>query len=259
MTTANDFGKYYKTISNTELLSILENPGDYQASAIETAKKEFSDRQLSDTEIEEAKKPLDAKQLQKEKQAEIIKTIEEKIKSTGNTLIETLNPIQTGIPSAEKTIRFIIIVFSGLFLYEFIKDFRTHLAYVKDIPRFPTESILYLFPFLLLPLSIIIFWQRKSIGWVLLTIFVTFSFVAVLWLLIQVLLWKPSGNSDFEIILFPRPPLFTIIIQLIFFAGTLYALCKQNVRQVFSISENKMIMTTGITGVLTFFIVYTGS
>lgn len=70
MTTANDFGKYYKTISNTELLGILENPGDYQTAAVEAAKKEFSDRQLSDTEIEEAKKTLEAKQLQKEKQAE---------------------------------------------------------------------------------------------------------------------------------------------------------------------------------------------
>lgn len=257
MTTSNDFGKYYKTISNTELLSILENPGDYQAPAVEAAKKEFSDRQLSDKEIKEAKEPLVVRQQEKEKQVEKMKAIEEKVKSTGYKIIETLNPIQTGIPSAEKTIRFIIIVFGGLFLYEFLKDFRTHLAYIKDIPRFPEESILYLFPYLLLPVSLIAFWKRKRIGWVLLTIFVVFSAVAVLWLLIQSFLWKPSGNSFFDSLL-SKPPVFTTIIQLIFFTGTLYALCKQSVREIFLISENKMIATISITGVLTFFIVYVG-
>ena len=258
MTTSNDFGKYYKTISNTELLSILENPDDYQASAVEAAKKEFSDRQLSDKEIKEAKEPLVVRQQQKEKQTEIIKAIEDKIKSTGNTLIETLNPIQAGIPSAEKTIRFIIILFGGLFLFEFLKDFRTHLAYIKDIPRFPGESILYLFPYLLLPVSLIAFWKRKSIGWVLLTIFVVFSAVAVLWLLIQSFLWRPSGNPALDS-LFPRPPVFTIIIQAAFFAGTLYALCKQNVREVYSINENKMVSTIIITGIISFFIIYSGA
>jgi hypothetical protein len=58
MDKSNSFTEYYKTITNLELLEILENPDDYQPSAIEAAKNEISSRQLSDTEISEAKESL---------------------------------------------------------------------------------------------------------------------------------------------------------------------------------------------------------
>ena len=67
MTISNNFSEYYKSISDTELLSILDNTDDYQPMAIEAAKVEFSNRQLSDTEIQEARQPLIAKQVKKEK------------------------------------------------------------------------------------------------------------------------------------------------------------------------------------------------
>jgi hypothetical protein len=38
---SNDFSEYYKTISNAELLNILEKPLGYQLAAIEAAKKNF--------------------------------------------------------------------------------------------------------------------------------------------------------------------------------------------------------------------------
>jgi len=255
MTAANDFEKYYKTINNTELLNILENINDYQPSAVEAARKELLARQLSDSEIKEAKEPLVIKQIQKEKQKEKVKAFENKIKTTGYSLIETLNPIQSGIPSTERTIRFIVTAFGVLFLYSFIKDFRMHIAYIKDLSRFPYESILYLLPLVFLPVSVFIFWRRMSIGWTLLTIYVTFSIVATLWTLIRSLLWRPSGNAIFDVLV-PKPPVLALIIQLIFFIGALYAICKKDVRNVFLVSENKMIGTISIIGVLSFFIVY---
>jgi len=253
-----DFSEFYKSISNTELLSILDNPGDYQPLAVEAAKNELFKRQLSETEIKEAREQIIAKQIQKEKQREKVKAIENKVKTTGYTLIDTLNPIQTGIPSIEKIIRLIVIVFGGLFLYQFIKDFRIHVIYIKDIPRFPFESTLYLAPLILLPVAIFTFWKKIRIGWFLLAIFLTFSTVDVLWVLIQSLLLGPSGNSALDSF-FPKPSISTLLIQLIFFGGTLYAICKQNMRSEFSISENKMLATIIITGVLTFLLVYTNS
>ena len=92
MPTSNDFSEYYKTISNTELLSILENPNDYQPFAIEAAKKEFVSRQLPDTEIQNARQILAANQAQREVKREKIKVVETKIKAAGETLIETINP-----------------------------------------------------------------------------------------------------------------------------------------------------------------------
>ena len=254
MINLNDFGEYYKTISNTELLIILENPDDYQPIAVEAAKKEFTNRQLSDIEITEAKQPFLIKKLREDKQKEKIKSIEAKVKNTGTTIIDTLNPIQEGVTSTEKIIRFIVIVFSGIFLYQLITGFGMIRAYVKDIPQFPFESSLFLFPFIIIPIAIIIFWKRKTMGWILLTIFLTFSVVAALWGLFFSITWKPSG-SGFDS-LFPKPSPFTYIVQLIFLGGTQYVICKQKIREIFNINEEKMLMAIGVTGVVTFFLIY---
>ncbi len=255
MTTSNNFSEYYKSISDTELLSILDNPDDYQPLAVEAARVEFSNRQLSDTEIQEARQPLIAKQVQKEIEREKVKAVETKIKAAGHSFIDTINPIQSGIPSTEKTIRLIVIIFGGLFLYQFIKDFKTHLAYVKDIPRFPFESIIYLLPQILLPVATFAFWKRKTFGWTLLTVFLSFSAVGAMWLLFQSFNWKPSGFGGLDS-LFPRPSPTTYIIQLLFLIGTMYVLCKTNIREVFSIDKQKMAATIGITGLVTFVLMF---
>jgi hypothetical protein len=51
MATLTNFSEYYKTISNSELLQIVENPHDYQPNAVEAAKHEFAARQLSEIGI----------------------------------------------------------------------------------------------------------------------------------------------------------------------------------------------------------------
>ena len=255
MATSNDFIEYYKTISDTELLSILDSPGDYQPSAVEAAKEEFSKKQLSDTEIQEAREPLIDKQEQKEKEREKAKAVETKINAVGHTFIDTINPIQSGIPSIEKTIRLIVIIFGGIFLFQLIKNFRTHLAYIKDIPKFPFESIIYILPQILLPVATIAFWKRKIFGWTLLTIFLTFSAVGAMWLLFQSFNWKPSGLAGLDN-LFPRPSPTTYIIQLLFLVGTLYVLCKTNMREVFSVDKQKMVATIAITSLVTFVLMF---
>ena len=53
-----NFSDYYKTISNGDLLIILENPGGYQPLAVEPAKSELKNQQLSDFQIQEAKETL---------------------------------------------------------------------------------------------------------------------------------------------------------------------------------------------------------
>jgi len=254
MTTLMNFSEYYKTISNSELLHILENPDDYQPLAVEAAKQEFANRQLSDIEIKEAKEPLIVKQLEKEKQKHRIKVIESKVKNSGHTLIDTLNPIQTGIPTTEKAIRLIVVVFGGLSLYQVIREYGTLKAYVKDIPSFPLVSFLTLFPFIILPIAVLTFWKRKSLGWTLLTIFLTFSSVGILWALFNSLSWRPSGFAGLDN-LFQRPPLTTYIIQLLFLIGTLYVICKRNMREVYSINSNKMQSTIAITGIISFFLI----
>ena len=129
------------------------------------------------------------------------------------------------------------------------------MAYIKDIPRFPFESIIILLPQILLLIATIAFWKRKPFGWVLLTIFLTFSAVAAMWLLFQSFNWKPSGFAGLDS-LFPRPSPTIYIIQLLFLVGTIYVLSKTNIREVYSIDKQRMAATIGITGFVTFVLMF---
>jgi hypothetical protein len=51
----NQYTELYKPLSNSDLLKIINNPNDYQLSAIEAAKSELADRQLTEVELEKCK------------------------------------------------------------------------------------------------------------------------------------------------------------------------------------------------------------
>ncbi len=255
MRTSNNFSEYYKTISDTELLNILDNPANYQPLAVEAAKEEFANRQLSDTETQEARQPLVAKQAQKEKDREKVKAVETKIKAAGHTFIDTINPIQSGIPSTEKTIRLIVIIFGGLFLYQIISDLKMLTLMLKDITRFDTSSFFYFLPIVIIPTATILFWRQKTLGWILLVFFLTYSAVGILWMFIKSLSRNSSGLTAFDN-LFPTPSLIAYIIQLLFFGSILYVLCKPNIKDRFKIEPQKMIVTIVISGLLTFFLIF---
>ena len=53
---SNTFSEYYKKISAAELIEILDNPDDYQPSAVEAAKQEFAQRQMSEIELTAARR-----------------------------------------------------------------------------------------------------------------------------------------------------------------------------------------------------------
>lgn len=250
MMTLNEFKTNYKTISNTDLLAILDYPEDYQNFAVEAAKEEFSKRQLSGTEIQEARQSLIAKKEQGEKRIEKVKIVMAEIKSLGHSIIDTVNPVQFGILTTDKTIRLIVIIFGGISLYQLIKDFNLHLAVFQDIPRFPLDSLMHLLPLMILPVATFLFWKRLKMGWILLTIYLTFSAVNVLGLLFFSFSWKPSGIPVFDN-LYPRPDPLVFIVSLIFFIGAVYLLCNSAIRKHFSIDKQKMISTIGITGFVT--------
>ncbi len=240
MPAAEDFSNYYKTISNAALMHILNNPDGYEASAVEAAKNEFFNRHLSDSEIQLANEAADSSKMQQENQREKILAAEHKLKTAGNNLLETLHPVQSGIRTREKTIRFIAIFFTALFLYSFIKDFRLHQAYIKDFLKFPSDSILHFFPLVLLPFAVFAFWRRKTAGWMLLIVFLSFSIVAGIWLLMQSIKWKSSTYSLLNN-LFPRVSPIIYIIQLAVLTATMYVLCKAEIREIYIIGKEKML------------------
>jgi hypothetical protein len=250
--TPNNFSNYYKTLSDTELLDILEHQGNYQPLAIEAAKKEFENRQLSEEEISKAREPLIQIQLEKEQRNKKVKTIETKVKSAGNTLIDTLNPIQTGAPTTDKLIRLISIVFFAFFLFKLITGFNMFSAMAKDIARFDRSSFLYFLPFLILPIASITFWTRKTFGWMLLSFYLIYSAIGAIWILIEGFSWQSTGTSLDQ--LFPRPSPIVYIIRISFLIGTLYVISKPTMRTIFKINKPRLIATIIMCSLVTIFL-----
>jgi hypothetical protein len=228
------------------LISILENEGAYQPMAVDAAKKEFQERALSIEDIRAAKEMLIAAGNEKKNKKARIKTFENKIRSTGHTVLDTLNPIQSGAPSTKKSIRLILLVLSGMFLFQLVKNFQFYTEYIKDIAKFPLESISQLLPQIILPISLFAFWKRKRSGWILLTGLVTF-FAAEKVLSLTVLLSQPSPDLNDFVFIFPRPSPFTYLLPLVFLFGLMYLLYKKGMRNTYKISNQTMGLTICIT------------
>ncbi|KIC92007.1 hypothetical protein [Flavihumibacter solisilvae] len=251
MAPSTNYSEHFRHISNIDLLHILENPDQYQESAIESAKLEFANRQLSEAELNDAKELLNSNAKRKEKQKEKVKIVVSNVQDTGSSLLETLNPIQNDTSPIEKIIRLIVIVFTALFLYQITYEYKNLILYIEDIPGFPMISFLYLFPIVILPIAVWNFWKRKSIGWMLLTIFLCYSIAGTLLTVYQYLSWQPSGYSGLDN-LFPRPSPTVYLLHLLFLTGTLYVICKEDMRNIFLINKNKMQKTIAISSVATF-------
>jgi hypothetical protein len=57
---------------------------------------------------------------------------------------------------------------------------------------------------------------------------------------------EPSGIAALES-LFPTVSPITYIMTLIFFGGTLRLICKENIRNIYKISKQTMLVTIGLT------------
>lgn len=110
MSSSNPFAEYYKTITDSALLAILDNPQDYQASAIEAAKAELESRQLSESAILEARQPLLEKEQAQAAEREKRKMKEEKLKAAGTIYILTKKEMRESfLISTDKAAAVIII------------------------------------------------------------------------------------------------------------------------------------------------------
>jgi hypothetical protein len=244
----DDFKSLYKTFSNSKLLEIIENPESYQPLAVEAAKNEFLNRGLSEEEVQEAKTSLNYELLQKEKERQKLKIIEGNLKRTGFALFETLNPIEQKAKNLDIMLRLIIIVFSIIFLYQLFREYKNISYSIEDLFRFPVAGFLGLFPVFILPIALVGFWKKKSWGWIFLVIYLVYSLLVALWILgLTCRLYFKYANENF----FRKPPIAAYLFSVFFLAGTLIIICKQNMREVFTINKDILTKCIIMTAILT--------
>lgn len=248
--TTMEFNEKFKTYTNTELLRIIDNPVGYQPNAVETAKTIFSDRQLTEDEIKIAKDELEIERQEKLNKEQKKRAVEEKFKNIGKSILDNVNPIQNETPTTEKTIRIISLLFGGLFLFQLYKEFgMISFMFIDSSAGWDFSMVLYFLPLVVVPTATVLFYKRKKSGWLLLTMFLTYSAVSAIGLIILTINMEPSGIPALDSI-FPQTSPSTHILTFLFFAGTIWAISRENIRTVYTITKQTMILTISITAVI---------
>ena len=242
---SNEFSEYYKTVSNAELLGILENFDNYQPTAVEAAKIEYANRNLSEIEIEEARHVLNEEKKKNDEKKQKLRVIENTAKSIVVDISETIRPTQSSSFSTSKIINIITLIFGAILVFRLIFDVRSILDYFE---KFSLDIIWYVEPLLVLSLAVFFFWQRVTIGWILLMFFVIYTLLGQVWLLFEL---SRSYFSNKFIFFYPKISWPNLIFQFVLLGGTMNALCKLTMRDVFKISKKKMVNTIVISIVLT--------
>ncbi len=245
-----EFTEKFITYSNTELLRIIDNPEDYQPNAVETAKTIFSDRQLTEIEIKIAKKELEDEQQKKLLKEQKKGEIKDKVKNISKTIVDDISPKPKETPPAEKTIMIVSLLFGGIFLFNLYKELgMIRFMFTDSSADWDFSMVLYFLPLIIVPTATILFYKKKKLGWLLLTMFLTYSAISAIVLFVLTINLEHSGVETLDSI-FPQTSPTTQFLTFLFFTGTIWAISRENIKTVYSISKQTMVLTISITALI---------
>lgn len=240
----NQFSERYKSLSNSELLKIIDNAADYQPLAVETARREINARKLTDLELDKAREELRYIQ-EKENQKEAKKReLTQNVRKIVMYISDALNPIQKSPVSTGRLINLISLVFAGIAVYIVIKGIGMLNFMFTENEEWDFSVVLYLLPLIWLPLATILFWARKRLGWTLLSIYLSYNAVILIDTLIITWNFEPTGIAALDSM--ATSPVVSLM-TLIFYVATICSVSQKKLRSVFNINKISMITTMGIT------------
>ena len=257
--TMNDFTERYQNFSNIELMRIIKNSANYQPLAVETAEKILNSRNLTQEELRVLNTKAD-NEIEVKLTAELKrKEFENKMMATGDSILSAINPIRKDGSNVDTIIISISLLIGLISIYLIFSQFGLLLFMFGDsATRWDFSVILFIFPVILPPIAAILFFMRKSLGWLLICMLFTFSLIGNIRMLVFSLSVPMSYFSPINN-LYPRSSAFTFMLTLLFYALLLWIICKREVREVFKISNRFMFKTLIVLTVISFTIMYLGS
>jgi len=237
----NPFTERYKTIRNSDLLTIIDHPGDYQELAVEAALIELGNRKLADDQINEARASLNAMEEEKRAQQAKLNAFERRIKSAGATLVDSLNPKNEDPAATTRLINIISIFLAGLSCFQLLDYAGLLVGYGMGFYNFNIGNLPMWTPMVFLPLATILFWMRRRAGWVLISILFTHWFFSTLFSFIVQL-------DEFNTI-----PVLIYCVAIIIFGGVLLAILGEKIRRAFSVTGLSVAIAVGGMALLTTF------
>ena len=242
----NPFIDRYEILDSSALLDILDNRSEYQAQAVEAAEFELKSRKLTDEQLVEAKKEQTLRKEEKERKEQKEKYIGNKVNAWGTSIADTFNPFQKDIPSADKIIKLLSLFLWGLLFYQLYAEYPFLIFLFTDSSaKWEPIMILYYIPLLLLSTSGILFWLRKKLGWILATVYFAVETAGTVSSYIVTINREPSGLPGFDEI-YPTPSPTAYLWPLLLYGSATWAICKQELREVYLIDKKTMFIALGI-------------
>lgn len=240
MSDFDDFERYYKSLSDRQIIEILrDNPDRYQQAALLSAKKEFDRRRLNEKKIE-----LEVKETSHETEPHKNKSLFEnekisRVYSKAEEIVDLLQPFQEEKPGSERLINVFSIIWGAAGLY-YLYNIAIDINRVFD--EFFFSPVYYTFAILVPAIIIstsILFWKRKQIGWILFVLLTLFSIPPQIKSIILFIDFNNQTDGLGKYALRYSINLATTILSLIFYGFTLNVVYRKDFTNIYRISKNK--------------------
>ncbi|QQR97311.1 MAG: hypothetical protein IPK18_10570 [Sphingobacteriales bacterium] len=244
----NEFKEKFNSYSTANLLKIIDNPGDYQASAVEAANEILKSRQLDELEIETAKTELQNTRQEIEKKNQKYKDLEFKVKDFFSSILSVVNPIQSNITSVDKTIKLVCISLGLIFLFQLFKNLKLFSFYfTNNLGIWNLFSIFYFIDLFIIPITIVLFYKRKKIGWTILMIYITSTIISNVFYIVFLIYYQIIRDVTFNLRILAQSSFASDVISLLFYAGIFWTITKSDILEVFLVNRKYLLITIGIS------------
>jgi hypothetical protein len=244
----NPYTELYKSLSNSDLLRIINNPDDYQPLATEAAKSEFTARQLTAEELAIANNENEIWENTERAKIEKKRALEKIAKTTLFSMGDIIKR-----PTAKRKIKIIIsIILILIFIFQAFSrvDLLTFM-FTYDNARWDLPTAFLFIPWLAILIGLLLFWFRKKAGWVILSVYITYS--ACYWI-IEFLVWTFREYPErllLKKVISPMTYLPSLFLIILLFSGMLWAICRDDIRNDYLINRKTSLLIIGLSFVIT--------
>ncbi len=146
--------------------------------------------------------------------------------------------------------RLIIILCSVIFLFCLLIAYQYSNIYNISFSKTPWTYVYSYLPLILFPIAIFAFWKKKQIGWMLLTALVSFYSIDTLWTIYATYILRNYENPIDPGFAIP-PPFIPYIIGMSILGLAVFKICRQEIREAFTINKAKMLATVAVSTAIT--------
>jgi len=242
----SEFEKLFKSRTTVQLLRIIGSPEDYSKDALLAAQKEFVGR----TDKDEAREYINEENELKEDRKARGTKIEGQIEKSANSVLDLIDPLRSGITPGEKRLKWLIILFAGLSIYQLVKEFSfMNFMFTDASAEWDMSVLLYFLPLMIVPLGTYLLYKKNKIGWGLLY---AWSIVNCYGSLRTAVVMWDYAPRDFHVIdmLMPQPSSVQLILGSLVVGVFIIALLNRHIRDLLELDKHIILTWTAIGMVL---------